>query len=94
VTKKHVKVRQTKNEPYIGGFVEHEQGRFDEEGTREGDAHAPPAGKVLGGPDLHLGVEPQAKQNAPRARLSRRGANLGQLLVHFSQARVQGLAGR
>ena len=60
-------IRQTKSEPYIGGFVEHEQGRFDEEGTREGDAHAPPAGKVLGGAHLHLGVEAEAEEDAAGA---------------------------
>lgn len=33
-------------------LVEHEQRGFHEQGTRQGDAHPPPAGEVLGG--LHL----------------------------------------
>ena len=43
----------------VGGFVEHEEGGFDEEGAREGDPHPPAAGKLVGRTVLHFRVETQ-----------------------------------
>ena len=46
----------------VGGLVEHEEGRFDEEGACEGDAHPPTAGKLVGRPVLHFLVKTQTSK--------------------------------
>ena len=52
----------------VGRFVQHEEGRLDEEGARERDSHSPAAGKLVGGPVLHLAAEAEASEKTSSFR--------------------------
>ena len=78
----------------IRRLVEHQQNRLHEERPRQGDAHAPAAGKQLRGPHLHLRREAQPEQDPPRLRVGRGRADGLEFLADDPQSvRRLGLGG-
>ena len=72
----------------VRGLVKQQQCRRREERLGERDAHAPPAGHVLGGSPHHVLLETQAVQQLSRARLDRGRVQLLEPLVDWLQALV------
>ena len=65
----------------IGGFIQHEQRGFEEEGAGERDPHPPAAGEVVRGAALHLPREAQTRQDPARLGLRRVSIDRLQLLI-------------
>lgn len=47
----------------VGGLVEQQTSRIDEQSPRERDTHAPPSGELLGPFLLHISGETQAMED-------------------------------
>mmetsp|Transcript_399 Transcript_399/g.566 ORF Transcript_399/g.566 Transcript_399/m.566 type:complete len:302 (-) Transcript_399:1440-2345(-) len=69
----------------IRGFVQHEEGWFDKEGTRKRYSHSPTTREHLGRLDLHIHIETKSKENTSRLGFSRVGSHGGKLLYDFLQ---------
>ena len=72
----------------VRGLVQQQKCGRREERARERDAHAPPAGHVLGGSPHHVLLETQAVQQLSRAHLERGRVQLLEPLVDWLQALV------
>mmetsp|Transcript_4685 Transcript_4685/g.11795 ORF Transcript_4685/g.11795 Transcript_4685/m.11795 type:complete len:328 (+) Transcript_4685:1355-2338(+) len=72
----------------IGGLVEYEQHRTNEQRLRESDAHAPPSGHVFCRSLHHRLREAEAVQELARPLVEGGGIHLVQLLVNRLEARV------
>ena len=72
----------------VRGLVQQQKCGRCEERARERDAHAPPAGHVLGGSPHHVLFETQAVQQLSRTRLERSRVQLLEPLVDWLQALV------
>ena len=78
----------------VGRLVEEQQVRRDEEGLREGDAHAPAAGELSRRLGLHVDVEAEAGEQLRRARLRVIGVELVEPLVHLGERDAEPLLER
>jgi hypothetical protein len=67
-------------------FIQQQQIRFQKQGAREGNTHAPPTGEFRQRPRLRRGIKTKPGKNGGRTRRRAIGANGDQPFMNFRNA--------